>query len=39
MGLSLFPGRRILDHGVLRQLNYETYKYFIESGLKIGTYK
>jgi uroporphyrinogen decarboxylase len=28
-----------VDHSVPDQVNYETYRYFIEKGLKIGTYK
>jgi uroporphyrinogen decarboxylase len=27
-----------VDHSVPDQVNYETYKYFVETGLKIGTY-
>jgi uroporphyrinogen decarboxylase len=28
-----------VDHSVPPQVNYETYKYFVEKGLEIGTYK
>jgi uroporphyrinogen decarboxylase len=28
-----------VDHSVPNQVNYETYKYFIEKGLELGTYK
>jgi uroporphyrinogen decarboxylase len=27
-----------VDHSVSHQVNYETYKYFVERGLEIGTY-
>jgi uroporphyrinogen decarboxylase len=27
-----------VDHSVSHQVNYETYKYFVEEGLRIGTY-
>ena len=27
-----------VDHSCPGQVNYETYKYFAETGLKIGTY-
>jgi len=28
-----------VDHSVPDQVNYETYRYFIEKGLELGTYK
>jgi uroporphyrinogen decarboxylase len=28
-----------VDHSVSNQVNYETYTYFVEQGLKIGTYR
>ena len=28
-----------VDHSCPGQVNYETYKYFVETGLKLGTYK
>ena len=27
-----------VDHSVPGDVNYETYKYFVETGLKLGTY-
>jgi uroporphyrinogen decarboxylase len=27
-----------VDHSVPEGVNYETYKYFVETGLRIGTY-
>jgi uroporphyrinogen decarboxylase len=27
-----------VDHSCPGEVNYETYKYFIETGLKLGTY-
>ncbi len=28
----------VSDHSVSNLVNYETYKFFVETGLKIGTY-
>jgi uroporphyrinogen decarboxylase len=28
-----------VDHSVPNQVNYDTYRYFVEKGLELGTYK